>query len=274
MLLLFINRLIYMILLMSIWKCRGIVFGSVQREFQIKYRNSLLGAAWVIINPMAMIFVYTIIFSEVMHAKFPGLNSKFGYSIYLCAGTLIWGLFTEIVLRSSTTFLENAHLLKKLSFPRVALPLIIITTAGLNFSIIFGLFTVFLLLTGSFPGLIFLAVLPLTVITVALAAGLGMTLGVLNVFFRDVGQFLGVFMQFWFWLTPIVYSVELLPDSAQILMLYNPIASVVKGFQTVLVAGQWPDWSSLTSPTVLGLLSCIFGIYFFRRHTGDIIDEL
>ena len=102
--------------LRALWAYRGFILGSVQREFQSKYRNSLLGAAWTVINPLAMIVVYTVIFSQLMRSKLPGLDTTFGYSIYLCAGTLTWGLFAEITGRAQNTFLENANLLKKLKF--------------------------------------------------------------------------------------------------------------------------------------------------------------
>ncbi len=260
--------------LRALWAYRGFILGSVQREFQSKYRNSLLGAAWTVINPLAMIVVYTVIFSQLMRAKLPGLDTTFGYSIYLCAGTLTWGLFAEITGRAQNTFLENANLLKKLSFPRLCLPVVVVANAGLNFGIIFGLFTVFLILTGSFPGFAYLALLPLLGILLAFAVGLGMALGVLNVFFRDVGQFFGIFVQFWFWLTPIVYPVKVLPERVQNLMSYNPMAPLMGGFQAVLVTAQWPDWASLTYPAILAVLLCLVGMRLFRRHAGDMVDEL
>jgi lipopolysaccharide transport system permease protein len=202
------------------------------------------------------------------------VDSTFAYSIYLCAGTLTWGLFAEITGRAQNTFLENANLLKKLSFPRLCLPVVVVANASLNFAIIFVLFTLFLLVTGSFPGLAFLAVLPLLGIVSAFAIGLGMTLGVLNVFFRDVGQFFSIFLQFWFWLTPIVYPVGILPKGVQDLMAYNPMAPLMAGFQGVLVSGQWPQWPSLIYPAVLAALLCLLGMRLFRRHAGDMVDEL
>ena len=257
-----------------LWAYRSFILGSVKREFQSKYRNSLLGAAWTVINPLAMIVVYTVIFSQIMRAKLPGADSTFGYSIYLCAGLLTWGLFAEITGRAQNTFLENANLLKKLIFPRLCLPVVIVASAALNFSMIFGLFTLFLLVSGNFPGVAYLAVLPLLTILLAFAIGLGMMLGVLNVFFRDVGQFFGIFVQFWFWLTPIVYPVNILPTSAQNLMAYNPMAPLLAGFQAVLVMGQWPQWASLLYPAVLAALLCLLGMRLFRRHAGDMVDEL
>ena len=131
-----------------LWGYRGFVLGSVKREFQLKYRNSILGAAWTVLNPLAMIVVYTVIFSQVMKARLPGVESGYAYSIYLCAGSLTWGLFAEIVGRAQNVFLENANLIKKISFPRMTLPVIVVVNAGVNFAIIFGLFLVFLLFFG------------------------------------------------------------------------------------------------------------------------------
>lgn len=261
-------------MLHPLWAYRGFILGSVKREFQLKYRNSLLGAAWVLLQPLAMILVYTVIFSQVMRAKLPGVESTFGYSIFLCAGILTWGLFSEIATRSQNMFLENANLLKKLNFPRLCLPVTAVTTALLNFSIIFGLFTAFLLISGNFPGWAYLALLPLLGILVMFAAGLGIVLGVLNVFFRDVGQFFGIFITFWFWLTPIVYPPSILPERVQALMAMNPMASLMAAMQGVLVRGEWPQWGSLLYPFVLALALCLLGLRLFRRRAGEMVDEL
>ena len=145
-------------LFLPIWNYRGFILGSVKREFQLKYRNSLLGMAWTIIQPLAMIIVYTVIFSHLMRSKLPGVESMFGYSIYLCAGVITWGFFTEIVSRAQNVFIENANLLKKLSFPRLCLPVTLVLNATLNFSIIFSLFVIFLLISGDFPGWVFLEI--------------------------------------------------------------------------------------------------------------------
>lgn len=257
-----------------LWAYRGFIMGSVQREFQGKYRNSLLGAAWNVLNPLAMIVVYTVIFAQLMRARLPGVDSTFAYSIYLCAGSLTWGLFSEITSRGQNTFLENANLLKKLTFPRLCLPVVVVANASLNFAIVFGLFTLFLVVTGNFPGLAYLAVLPVLAILVAFAIGLGITLGVLNVFFRDVGQFFGIFVQFWFWFTPIVYAPSVLPERVQALMTWNPMAPLMAAFQGALVQGLWPNWASLLYPALLAMLFCAIGVRLFLRHAGDMVDEL
>lgn len=258
----------------SVWRYRGFVLGSIQREFQSKYRNSLLGAAWTVLNPLAMIVVYTVIFSQVMGSRMPGSGAPFAYSIYLCAGVLTWGLFAEITGRSQSVFLENANLIKKLQFPRICLPIIVVLNALINFGIIFSLFSLFLLLSGSFPGWVFLAIVPVLLLQVLFAIGLGMILGVLNVFFRDVGQFFTIVLQFWFWFTPIVYPVATLPPAIRELLVWNPMAAVIGAYQSILVHGQAPQWGSLLPVTMLGLGCCALGLRLFRKRSGEMVDEL
>jgi len=261
-------------MLKALWAYRGFVAGSVKREFQTKYRNSLLGGAWNIINPLAMIVVYTVIFAQVMQAKLPGVDNTFAYSIYLCAGVLTWGLFAELVGRSQTMFLDNANLLKKISFPRNTLPIIVVANAGLNFVIVFGLFLAFLAVSGNFPGWVVVAIVPVLVLQIAFAMGLGMVLGVLNVFFRDVGQFFGIFLTFWFWLTPIVYPVSILPDAIKPYMYINPMAPVMAAYQGILVNHQWPQWESLWPITLLACALCLLGLHLFKKNAGEMVDEL
>ena len=261
-------------MLRALWTYRGFILGSVMREFQVKYRNSLLGAAWSVINPLSMIIVYTVIFSQIMRTRLQGVEGAFAYSIYLCAGILNWGLFAEIVNRGQNVFIEHANLLKKLNFPRLCLPVVVVASSGLNFAIIFGLFTVFLVISGNFPGFAFLGLIPVLALLVVFAIGLGITLGVLNVFFRDVGQLFGVVLQFWFWMTPIVYPVSILPKSLQQMMQFNPMAQLTAACQTILVHGRWPDWFSLLPVLALSLLLGVMGLRLFRRHAGEMVDEL
>jgi lipopolysaccharide transport system permease protein len=268
------EKMIHPGMIRSVWAYRGFITGSVKREFQSKYRNSILGAAWTVLQPLAMILVYTVIFSQVMSAKLPGVDSSFAYSIYLCAGILTWGLFAEITSRGQNVFLEHANLIKKLSFPRICLPIIVILNAGLNFAIIFTLFVCFLLATGHFPGWVFLGLLPILAVQVAFSIGLGITLGVLNVFFRDVGQFFNILLQFWFWFTPIVYPPTILPENIRPLLAWNPMASVISAYQQILVNGQWPQWSSLLPAAVIGIGLCVFGMRLFRKRAGEMVDEL
>lgn len=260
--------------LSAVWKYRGFILGSVRREFQVRYRNSLLGSAWAILNPLAMILVYTLIFSQVMRAKLPGVDTSFGYSIYLCSGILTWGLFSEIVGRGQNVFLENANMIKKLNFPRICLPIIVILNAGLNFSIIFGLFSLFLVVSGNFPGWSYLAVFPVLAVQVMFSIGLAIIFGVLNVFFRDVGQFVGVLLQFWFWFTPVVYPAAIVPERFQPLMNLNPMKMFISAYQGIFLNGVVPSWQGLLPVMLLTLAVCFFAMRLFRKRSGEMVDEL
>jgi lipopolysaccharide transport system permease protein len=264
-------------ILRSAWSYRGFISGSIKREFQLRYRNSLLGAAWTVLNPLAMILVYTVIFAQVMQTRLPGATapaSHFAYSIYLCAGLLTWGLFAEIVGRAQNVFLDHGNLIKKINFPRICLPIIVVLNAGLNFAIIFSLFLVFLLVSGSFPGISFLAVIPVLAVQVVFSIGLGMIVGVLNVFFRDVGQLFGVLLQFWFWFTPIVYPASILPPAIKPYINLNPMTSIITAYQDIFAHAKWPQWESLSYPAIAGILLCMLGARLFRKRVGEIVDEL
>lgn len=260
--------------LKAVWNFRSFIFGSVQRDYQLRYRRTMMGIAWMVLQPLAMILIYTVVFSQVMKSRLNGIEGEFTYSIHLCAGVITWGLFSEIIQRSQSVFLDNANLLKKLSFPRFTLPVIVVATALLNFSIVFGLFLAFLLITGNFPGITILAIFPLLAVHVLFAVGLGVTLGVLNVFFRDVGQLSGLLLQFWFWATPIVYPASILPKWVQPWMNLNPMYHLIQGYQNIFVTGQMPDWSNLALLALFSIALALYAVSLFRLHAGEIVDEI
>jgi lipopolysaccharide transport system permease protein len=261
-------------MLRGLWSYRGFVLGSVAREFRARYGNAVLGALWSLLSPLAMILVYTVVFAEVMRTRLPGSDKGYAYSIYLCAGILSWGLFAEIVGRAQTMFIDQANLLKKINFPRTCLPLIVVLGALLNFAIIFGLFTMFLLASGNFPGVVYGAIVPVLALQVLFAIGLGQIIGVLNVFFRDIGQLFGILLQFWFWLTPIVYPPSILPEGMRAALAWNPMAAIIGAWQRILVEGRAPLWHTLGAPLALALLMCLLGMRLFRKRAGEMVDEL
>jgi lipopolysaccharide transport system permease protein len=261
-------------LIRAVWQYRGFVWGMVSREFQARYLHSLLGSAWAVLNPAAMILIYTVIFSQVMRARLPGADDTFSYSIYLCAGLLPWNFFSEVIGRSLTVFLDNAALLKKVSFPRISLPVFLLLSSTVNFIIIFGLFLLVLVGFGRFPGWVIFAMVPLLALQQAFALGLGILLGVLNVFFRDVAQLVYVVLQFWFWLTPIVYSTAILPDRVRSVLAWNPLVQLVGAYQQILVAGTWPQWSHFVPHLVGATFVLALGFVAFDRLSGEMVDEL
>jgi lipopolysaccharide transport system permease protein len=260
--------------LRAVWQYRGFVAGLVRREFSARYLQSVLGTTWALLTPLALIAIYTVVFANVMGARLPGSDDRLAYSIYLCAGLLPWNYFSEVLLRALTVFIDQAPLLKKVSFPRSVLPVALLCSATVNFAIIFGLFLLALAGFGRFPGWAILALIPLLALQQALALGLGVLLGVLNVFFRDVGQFAAVLLQFWFWLTPIVYSAAVLPERARAWLAWNPLTALVESYQHVLLTGGWPAWAALRWHVLGVAVLCGLAGVAFHRLQGDMVDEL
>lgn len=260
--------------LRAVWQYRGFVSAMVAREFRARYLQSLFGSAWALLTPAAMIAIYTVIFAQVMRARLPGLDDAFAYSIYLCAGVLPWTYFIEVLTRSLTVFIDNAALLKKVSFPRITLPVILLLGSTVNFAIIFAIFLLVLGAAGRFPGAAVLAMIPLLVLQQAFAIGGGILLGVVNVFFRDVGQVVAVAVQFWFWLTPIVYSTAILSDRARAVLAWNPMTAIVGAYQQILLTGTWPAWSDFRWHAVGALVVLGLALVAFERLSGEMVDEL
>lgn len=264
-----------MLMLRALWSYRSFVWSSVLREFNARYRESLLGAFWSVANPIAMIVIYTVIFGQLMHPSLAGHeNTQFAFSIYLCAGVITWGLFAEMLGRLNSVFLEHGNLIKKANFPRICLPAIVAVSALLNFAIVFALYLLFLAVIGHWPGWSLLAVLPLLALQILFTLGLGIFLGTLNVFFRDVGQLTGIVLQFWFWLTPIVYTFGSLPEAARTALQYNPLQPLMAAYQTVFLDRHIPDFANLVPLVVLTLLFLILGARFFLSRVGELVDEL
>jgi lipopolysaccharide transport system permease protein len=261
-------------LFMAVWRYRGLISGMVWREFQSRYLNSLLGSVWSILNPIAMVFIYSVIFSKIMGARVSGVDDTLAFGLFLCSGLFTWGYFSELLSRCPNLFIDQSNLLKKVNFPRIILPIVILLSATINFIIIFGIFIIFLIVTGRFPGIAILAFIPLLVIQLAFALGLGMILGTLNVFFRDIGHFINIVLQFWFWLTPIVYPPSILPESIRDLLSLNPMTDLIGAYQQIILYGDWPRWEQFRFHIPVALVVMVLGYLIFKGLSDDIVDEL
>lgn len=246
----------------------------VARDFRVRYLGSTLGASWAFLNPLAQILIYTLVFAGVMQTRLPNGRDPLGYSLYLCAGLLTWNYFVEVLLRSQTVFLEQANMLKKLSFPKVTLPSYVLLSASINFAIVWGLFLALLLISGRWPGWVLIALVPLLLIQQVLAIGLGLLLGVTNVFFRDVAQAVGIGVQFWFWLTPIVYPLSAVPGFARDLLALNPVYPLIASYQRIIVEHQWPAWVDLWPVCILAPVVAWISDVVFQHLSGAMVDEL
>lgn len=267
--------MIQAVMFRSLWQYRSFIWGSVLREFNGKYRESLFGAFWAVAGPLTMIVIYTIVFAQIMRPTLPGHeNTPFAFSIFLCAGVIAWGLFAEILGRMNDVFLENGNLIKKATFPRICLPTIVVLSALINFGILFAIYLLFLVILDHWPGWPIISIIPILLLQLLFTIGLGVGLGTLNVFFRDVGQITGVVLQFWFWLTPIVYTLQALPEGVKSFIEFNPLLPLIRGWQTVFLDRAWPDFTSLFPLVILTLLMLWFGAWIFLGRVGELVDEL
>lgn len=246
----------------------------IRKDFKTKYLNSVLGSLWSIIQPLALILVYTLIFSQIMGARLPGENNTLAYSIYLCAGLLPWQYFVETLVRLQSVFLDQGSLLKKVNFPRSSLPIIIVSSVTINFIIIFCLYLIFLLSIGKFPGFNILHIIPLLLIQQVFALGLGLIVGTLNVFFRDIGYFLGVLLQFWSWLTPIVYAKSIVPENMQWFFKWNPMVPITEGYHKIFLDNEVPEYSSIIKVMLISGMLLLFSYFTFKKLSKEMVDEL
>ncbi|MFW6345606.1 MAG: ABC transporter permease [Halomonas sp.] len=253
---------------------RGFIAASVHRDFHSRYAGSQIGMAWAVIQPFSLIFIYTVIFATVLHPRLAGHQSPLAYSIYLCAGLLTWTFFSDLLGRATGMFVANAGLLKHIHFPIITLPVINILSALIHFAIILVIFFGVLLLSGFFPGLLILAAVPVLAVLIAFAIGLGLLAGILNVFYRDIEQAIGIVLQFWFWLTPIVYPASILPDTVKGLLPLNPLYPVFTAMQGLFLEQRLPHWPALLYPLSLALLLLALARRAYRHLGPEIVDQL
>jgi len=258
----------------SLWQYRHFVLSSIYNELFAQFVRSKLGGLWVIINPLSQVLIYALILSNILAAKLPGIENKYAYAIYLMAGLLAWNLFSEIIGRCLNLFIAQANIMKKMSFPRITLPTIVVGSCMLNNVLLFvSMLGIFALLGHQFSLAMFWLI-PLTLIVVTLALGIGLILGVMNVFVRDIGQAFTVILQVWFWFTPIVYPINIIPESYRHLMQLNPMYPIVDAYHQILVYNQAPQLQSITIITVIACVLALIGLLLFRRANAEMVDVL
>jgi lipopolysaccharide transport system permease protein len=261
--------------LASAWRYRHFIVSSIQAEFRTRFGRSKLGGMWMVIHPLAQAAIFTLVLAEVMAAKLPEMaNNKFAYAIYLMSGLVAWSLFSEIVTRCLTVFIDNGNLIKKMLFPRINLPLIVVGSALINNILLLLAVLLVFALFGHVPSRQIFWIPLLIILTTALALGVGLLLGVFNVFIRDVGQVVPVVLQLAFWFTPIVYTANVVPAYLRPLLRLNPMTTIVQSFQNVMLFETPPhirDLAWLTLITV-GLLALV--LVLFRRASAEMVDAL
>ncbi len=259
----------------ALWNYRYFVLSSIQGEFRARFVRSKLGALWMVINPLAQAIILALVLAEVMGAKLPGMaNDKFAYAVYLMSGMLAWALFTEMISRCLTLFIDNANILKKIAFPRICLPLIVAGSVLLNNVLLFLAIILVFGVLGHVPGAQVAWVPLLMLVTLALAMGIGLILGVLNVFVRDVGQVVPVVLQLGFWFTPIVYSPNILPENMRLVLDMNPMTTVVQSYQNAMLFNTSPDFAGLGWLVLVTFFLLGASLIMFRRASAEMVDVL
>src|ERR1700754_176002 len=256
------------------WQYRFFILSSVKNDLRVRFIRSKLGGLWMIIHPLSQVLIFALILSNVLSQKLPGINNKYAYALYLMAGTLGWSLFADTISRFLSIFIDSGNLMKKMAFPRICLPLI---TAGAtlvnNLLLMVAIFGVFAAL-GHIPDLHALWLPVLIAITLMFSVGLGLILGVMNVFMRDLGQVVPVILQITFWLTPVVYNVSMFPEAVRHLFWFNPLYPLIKSYQNVLVFGQPPEWGPLGIMVGVSMVFLLVSLVMFRKASPKMVDVL
>jgi lipopolysaccharide transport system permease protein len=258
----------------SAWRFRFFISSSIRTELRVKFVRSRLGGLWMILNPLAQVLIFAFILSAVLSAKLPGIDNRYAYAIYLMSGTLCWALFSEVISRCLTLFIDNGNILKKLAFPRIALPLIVAGSALVNNVLLFFAILLIFGVLGHMPGTALLCLPLLMAVTLALALGLGLALGVLNVFMRDIGQVVPVLIQFIYWFTPVVYMIDIIPAEYRGWLVLNPLVGLVTSYHNVLLYNRMPDWASLAGTALLAVILLGFSLVLFRKASPEMVDQL
>ncbi len=253
----------------------SLIFHFTRQDLLDRYSGSVLGGLWTFILPLVNILIFTLVFSKIMGARLEAFGAEFSeynYSIYLVAGILAWNAFAATVNRVTNIFVDKANLIGKVNLSLLALPLYIVASETVVYLISMGFFAGFLLIIG-FPFSWHWLLIPLLYLVQQLFAyALGFLLAVLSVFIRDVREFVNVFLQLWFWLTPIVYVVQILPEESQAVFLWNPMYLMIESYREVILNHAVPDHSALLFIGVVSLGLLWVGHFLFRKLEKDIRD--
>lgn len=255
--------------LRELWAYRELLYFLTWRDIKVRYKQTVLGFAWAIIQPLMMMIVFTLFFGTL--AKIP--SEGIPYPLFNYAALLPWMLFAEGINRSSISLVQQAGLVQKVYFPRLVMPLSGILSPVVDFAAAFTILIALMFYFGYPPTVRILWLPAFLLLAIMTSLGVGLWLSAINARYRDVRYTVPFLIQLWFFASPIVYSSNLLPERFQIIYGLNPMAGVIEGFRWALL-GTNPPGSLLTVSVIIVVTLLISGAFYFRRMEKTFADVI
>lgn len=252
----------------NLYNYRELIKTSIKKEIGGKYKHSFLGVLWSFINPLLQIAVYAIIFPLIIKNDIPN------YTVFMVCGLIPWNFFSSVINRASFCIIENGNIVKKVYFPREILPLSLVTSETINFLISTLIIIVFTLAYGM--GITpYILLYPLVLLVqYVLLLGISLIVSSVTVYFRDLQHFIGVLLQLFFYATPIVYSLETIPENFRWILELNPMTYIIEGYRAIFYNQQMPNIAMLGIILVVGIVLTIVGYLIFNKLQKKFAEEL
>ena len=256
--------------LFRLWEYRELLFFLAWRDLKVRYKQTVLGVAWAILQPLATMLAFSIFFGRL--ARIPSAGVP--YPIFAFCALVPWQMFSFVLTESGNSLLHNQYMLTKIYFPRLIVPIAPVLTALVDFAVAFAMLVVMMVYYGVVPRLTILLLPFFLVLAVLTALAVGVWLAALTAEYRDVRYTVPFLTQFWMYVTPIAYPSSLVPEKWRILYGLNPMAGVVEGFRWALL-GTPPTPLAALLPSVLIVLLLLFGgLIYFRRLESTFADVI
>jgi lipopolysaccharide transport system permease protein len=260
--------------IMTLWSLRSLIAIMVKRDLFGRYRGSMMGTFWTIINPVGHLLLYTFVFSIILKVKLGTDASTGNFALYLMAGLLPWGTLAESLMRATGCIPENPNLVKRVVFPLEILPLVlVISSLASEMVALAPLILAACIYLHAVPyTLIFLPLIMLSQTMFVL--GLSWLLAALGVFVQDIKHAISLTLSVWMYATPIVYPEKYIPKALHFLVWLNPMAGIVGDYRRVMLQQVPPDWTMFASYTIVAFFLFLGGFYFFdktKRSFADVI---
>ncbi len=256
--------------LREVWQYRDLLLTLATRDLKLRYRQTALGAIWVILQPLLAAGIFSFVFGKV--AKLPSDGKP--YFLFAYASLLGWNLFSNTLQRVNTSLLGNSQLVSKVYFPRLVLPLASIFATIVDFGVAFAMFLVLMVVNGVVPTLGILLLPFWLLLFLLLAMGVGMFCSALMVSYRDVGYIVPVMISFLQYASPVAYSTSAIPAHLRAWYLMNPVASILEGLRWSLLGSSTISAPGILSATIVSVAAFIIGAFAFKRMERRFADVI